>query len=122
MVNFGPRNALNEKCPATFLVRNVMENTFRTCLRHLRLVWGGPKCYSSANKSAIFLVHLDSFYDFCEFLMHKSISDYPKINDTMHVQDFFEFDTPTRTSESLQRCSTASKSGPKSHFLHLCKS
>ena len=93
MVNFGPRNALNEKFPATFLVRNVMENKFRTCLKHLRSIWGGPKCYTSANKSATFLVHLGSFYDFCEFLMHKSNSDHPKVNDRMHVQAFFECDT-----------------------------
>ena len=122
MVNFGPRNALNEKCPATFLVRNLMENTFRTCLRHLRLVWGGPKCYSSANKSAIFLVHLDSFYDFCEFLMHKSSSDHPKVNDRMHLQAFLSVIYRYAAPGSPQRCSTASKSGPKSHFLHLCKS
>ena len=78
MVDFGPRNALNEKCPATFLVRNVMENTFRTYLRHLESIWSGPKCYISANKYAILLVHLTSFYDFYEFPMHKSISDHPK--------------------------------------------
>ena len=90
MVNFGPRNALNEKCPATFLVRNVMDNTFRTCLRHLRSIWGSLKCYTSANKFAIFLVHLGSFYDLCGFLMHKSSSDHPKVNDRMHVQAFLE--------------------------------
>ena len=50
MLDFGPSNALNEKCPATFLVRNVMENTFRTCLRHLRSIWGGPKCFLTHHK------------------------------------------------------------------------
>ena len=85
MVNFGPRNALNEKCPATLLVRNVMENTFRPCLIHLRSIWSGPKCYTGANKFAIFLVHLASFYDFYEFSVYKSVSDHPKINDKMHI-------------------------------------
>ena len=85
MVDFGPRNALNEKCPATFLVRNVMEITFRTCSRHLESIWGGPKSYTSAKKSAIFPVHLGSFYDFYEFYMHKSISDHPKINARMYI-------------------------------------
>ena len=121
MVDFGPRNALNEKCPATLLVRNVMENTFRTCLTHLRSIWGGPKFYTGANKSAILLVHLASFYDFCEFLMHTSNSDHPKINDIMYVQAFFECDIPVQPPGSLETCSTDPKGGPKSHFLHTWK-
>ena len=122
MVDFGPRNALNEKCPATFLVRNVMENTFRTYLRHLESIWSGPKCYISANKYAILLVHLTSFYDFYEFPMHKSISDHPKINHRMHVQDLFKCNAPIHPPGSLQRCSTAPESGPKSHLLHTWES
>ena len=99
------------------MVRNVMENTFRTRLRHLRSIWDGPKCYTSANKSAIFLVHLASVYSVCEFPMHRRNSDHVKINDRMHIQAFFECDTPVHPPGSLQTCSTDPKSGPKSHFF-----
>ena len=100
-VDFGPRNALNEKCPATLMVRNVMENTFRPCLIHLRSIWSGPKCYTGANKFAIFLVHLASFYDFCEFPMHKSNSDHPKIDDKTHIEVCLECDTSVHPPGSL---------------------
>ena len=85
MVNFGPRNVLNEKFPATFLVRNVMQITFRTCSRDLESIWSGPKSYTSGKKSVKFLVDLGSFYDFYEFYIHESISDHPKINDRMYT-------------------------------------
>ena len=84
MVDFGPRNALIEKCTANFLVRNVMEITFRTCSRHMGSIWSGPKCYTSTKKFVMFFVKLASLYDFYEFYMHISISDYPKINDRMY--------------------------------------
>ena len=85
MLDVGPSNALNEKCPATFLVRNVMEITFWTCSRHMGSIWSGPKCYTSTKKSVMVFVKLASFYDFYEFYMHKSISDHPKINARMYI-------------------------------------
>ena len=94
MVDFGPRNAPNEKCPATFLVRNVMENTFRTYSRHLEPIWSGPKCYTNANEPVIVFVKLTSFYDFYEFSVHKSNSDHPKINDRMYFYVCFECARP----------------------------
>ena len=85
MVDFGPRNALNEKCPATFFVRNVMEITFRTCSRHMGSIWSGPKCYTSTKKFVMFFVKLASSYDFYEVYMHKSISDHPETNARMYI-------------------------------------
>ena len=122
MVDFGPRNAPNEKCPATFLVRNVMENTFRTYSRHLEPIWSGPKCYTSANEPVIVFVKLASFYDFYEFSVHKSNSDHPKINDRMYFYVCFECARPKHPLESLQIDFTNPGSGPKSHFLLPCKS
>ena len=122
MVDFRPRNALNEKCSATFLVRNAMENTFRTRLRHLESIWSGSKFKTSANKSAMNYEILASFCDFYGFSMQTSNSDHPKINDRMHVQACFDCDTPIHTSGNPHRCSRVTKSGLKSHLLQSCKS
>ena len=62
----------------------------------------GPKCYIGTNKSVILLVHLASFYDFCEFPMHKSNSDHPKIDDKMHIEVCLECDTSVHPPEAFE--------------------
>ena len=118
--HFGPRNALNEKYPATFLVRNVMENTFRTLLKHLGSIWGGSKYYTGANKPIVVFTKLPSFCNICEFPTHKAFRTTPKsMIEWIFKRALSAFD-PYAPLGSCQKCSTDPRSGPKSHmYLHV---